>query len=91
MCRTLNFLIDHPECARRLADEVKSAYPDARTRLSYDKVHALPYLDAVLHESMRLRPIVAEGMERVIPKEGTILGNYFIPGGVSAALTATVF
>ncbi|KAI9591726.1 hypothetical protein BDF19DRAFT_454018, partial [Syncephalis fuscata] len=43
----------------------------------------MTYLDAVLHETLRLRPVVAHGLPRVIPEGGVMMNNYFVPGGVS--------
>ena len=65
-------------------------YPDNDIRLGYDKVLTMSYLDAVLHESMRIIPIGPIGLERMVPKEGTMLGDYFIPGGVSGTAIVIV-
>ena len=74
----------------RLTEEVRSAYPDSNTRISHETVRHMPYLEAVLNESMRLRPIEPQGLSRIVPKEGLTLGGYFLPAGVSSRVTATL-
>lgn len=79
----MHLLLEHPECVERLVEEIKAVYPDPSIKISHNHVHALPYLGAVLNESMRLRPIVPQGLSRIVPKEGMTLGGYFLPAGVS--------
>ncbi|KAI9596188.1 cytochrome P450 [Syncephalis fuscata] len=80
---TLLLLIEHPECARRLVEEIKALYPDPDTKITYEDVQSLPYLDAVLNESMRIRPIAPHGMPRVVPEGGITMGGYFLPAGTT--------
>lgn len=50
------------------------------TSSSYDPQHPLPLLDAIIQESMRLRPSVFFGAQRVTPPKGMTINNRFIPG-----------
>ncbi|KAI8049278.1 cytochrome P450 [Syncephalis plumigaleata] len=86
----MHYLLSHPECLHRLTEEILQLYPDPQTRIAYRDVISLPYLDAVLHEVFRIEPAAPQGMPRVIPKEGTTLGNYFIPGGTVAFVSLGV-
>jgi cytochrome P450 len=45
-------LLSTPETLQRLQDELAAARPDVA------KIHELPYLDAVIHETLRLRPVI---------------------------------
>ena len=54
-----------------LFEEVETARKDGG--LSYDTIQSLPYLDAVVHETLRRHPVVA-GLERPCTKE------YKLPG-----------
>ncbi|KAI9591859.1 cytochrome P450, partial [Syncephalis fuscata] len=67
--------------------EIKSVYPDPNVKITHDKIHSLPYLNAVLHESMRINPAVPHGTVRDIPREGAMLGEYFIPGGTTVLIS----
>lgn len=40
----------------------------------------LPYLNAVMDETLRLHPPVSSGTQRVTPPEGLLVGETFIPG-----------
>ena len=68
------WLLDrHPEVRARLGEELRGV-DDA------EKLAALPYLDAVCQETLRLRPI-APGIARVLNRPMT-LGGYELPAGV---------
>ncbi|RKP26506.1 cytochrome P450, partial [Syncephalis pseudoplumigaleata] len=62
---TLLLLVEHPECAQRLVKEIQALNLDPASKPSYDVLQSLPYLDAVINESMRVRPIAPHGMPRV--------------------------
>ncbi|KAI8050856.1 cytochrome P450 [Syncephalis plumigaleata] len=86
---TMHLLIEHPECMERLRDEIATIYPDISVNATHDAVQSLPYLDAVIRESLRLRAIVPFGMSRTIPKDGITLGGHFLPATtVSSSLNA---
>ncbi|KAG0238559.1 hypothetical protein BGW42_004321 [Actinomortierella wolfii] len=78
----LIYLVKHPEKLKRLCDEIDAATignaPDELPKL--DQVRKLPYLDAVINESFRLRPVSATGIPREVPEDKEILG-YKIPKG----------
>ncbi|KAI8870634.1 cytochrome P450 [Ramicandelaber brevisporus] len=50
----------------------------------------LPYLDAVLTESMRIRTIAGDNPLRVVPEGGRQIGGVFIPGGYQVGVAAHV-
>ncbi|KAL4722199.1 hypothetical protein ACLX1H_010976 [Fusarium chlamydosporum] len=77
----LYFGLKHPECWRRLTDEVLAAgFGDEVP--AYKDVKALPYTDALIREALRMLPGVAMPMERYVPQEGFTLPNGdFLPGG----------
>ena len=49
---------------------------------------ALPYLDAVLRESLRLLPVSAVGMQRATAVPVTDLGGYAVPPGIDVLVRA---
>lgn len=61
----------------RLAVHGKISFQDFQDRL--------PYLQAVIKESMRLLPAVSGVGLRQIPPAGRTLLGHFLPGGVSLA------
>ncbi len=52
MARILYLLAEHPEVQTKLRREVLDA--KAHGQMDYDQLHALPYLDAVCRETLRM-------------------------------------
>ncbi|KAL8917286.1 MAG: hypothetical protein Q9172_005912 [Xanthocarpia lactea] len=75
-----NYLVREPTKLERLVSEIRSAFKteDAITGTS---VGRLPYLTAVLQETLRLCPTIPDGMRRVVPKGGATVAGQFLPGG----------
>ncbi|XP_003744817.1 cytochrome P450 3A16 [Galendromus occidentalis] len=77
---TFKCLGSHPDIQRRLRREINDA-----TRgkpLSYDTVMSLPYLDAVIRESLRLYPPLTNMIHRVASQD-TEINGLKIPAGLS--------
>lgn len=71
LSRILHLLSVNPEVQSKLRDEIEIALKDSDGRLDYDTVMALPWLDAVLKETLRLYPPVPF-VRRTAVKERTI-------------------
>jgi len=55
---------------------------------SYDKVKDLPYLNAIILETLRYRPTSSFGLPRLVPKGGaTVCGEFFKEGTVLSVPT----
>ncbi|KAI9592311.1 cytochrome P450, partial [Syncephalis fuscata] len=81
-------ILQHPDVYRRLRLEVDAAVPDRHLPIPYANVKQLPYLDAVLHETLRLFPPVADGLPRQVPKGGADIAGYHLPGGTTVFCSA---
>ncbi|RKP05558.1 cytochrome P450 [Thamnocephalis sphaerospora] len=79
---TMHLLLENPACMQRLYKELQEAIPDPNTKIHYVDVKSLPYLDGVLHESLRMRPVSAAGSGRTVAKGGVYMAGYYIPEGV---------
>lgn len=53
--------------------------PDGRT---YPLIDGLPYLDAVVMESLRLVDTISSYQTRIVPKGGCVVSGYYLPAGV---------
>ena len=69
-------LMGNPQIYAKLEAEI-DATP---TNLRYDEASQLPYLRAVVKETMRMFPVVRFSLERLTPAEGIMIGGCFIPG-----------
>lgn len=96
MCALLYHVSSAPSVVSKLQAELDEAIPwsdaDSSTRArvpSYDTVRDLPYLDAVIKETLRIHSTSSLGLPRLIPFGNpatasgiTILGHTFPPGTV---------
>ncbi|KAJ9165351.1 Cytochrome P450 [Coniochaeta hoffmannii] len=80
---TVYLLCKHPAAARKLQSELDNALRDGALTNppKWSQVNRLPYLDAVLRESMRIFPIASWGLDRVVPPAGATIAGRYIPGG----------
>ncbi|PWY85908.1 benzoate 4-monooxygenase cytochrome P450 [Aspergillus heteromorphus CBS 117.55] len=78
LCATIYFVLTHPEANARLVAELQAAFasPDD---VSGHVAEGLPYLNAVITESLRLYPPVPLGGPRVSP--GAYVDGTYIPAG----------
>jgi cytochrome P450 len=87
---TFFFMMKQPAILSKLTDEVDTAVKEGK--LSHPprwiEVSKLPYLDAVLKESMRLHPVISSGLDRVVPPGGRTIAGTFLPAGTIVACNA---
>ena len=54
LTRTLHLLAQNPDVQQRLREELETAFEDYGEDIPYDELVALPFLDAVCRETLRL-------------------------------------
>ncbi|KAH6848218.1 cytochrome P450 [Chaetomium sp. MPI-CAGE-AT-0009] len=81
------FVLRNPAVYRKLREEVLAAGFGADKPAPYHAARALPYLEAVIREAMRLHPAVAMPLEVYVPARGLDLpdGSH-IPSGVAVGM-----
>lgn len=85
---TLTYLVwavlKNPHVKEKLVAEVRNlpSYPSSKD------TNALPYLSAVIKETLRLYGAAPGGLPRIVPKGGSTLGGYFIPAGTIVSTQA---
>ncbi|KAJ0425151.1 sterigmatocystin biosynthesis P450 monooxygenase stcL [Aspergillus carlsbadensis] len=72
------FLSKHPETLKRLNDEIRTAFTNDSDITAAICV-GLPYLNAVIEETLRLYPPVAASLPRVVPSGGDVVDGYAVP------------
>lgn len=78
------FSLRNPRVWARLTEEIRAADFRGRTPPSYKEARALPYLEAVVREALRMLPGVSMTLERYVPAGGHTLpnGDYIPPGNI---------
>jgi cytochrome P450 len=78
-------LIWNPRVYEKLVSEIRGKFND-EAAIDFKAITAMPYLNAVIEEILRVHPPVPAGPPRVVPPGGdTIDGNY-IPGGTTVSV-----
>ena len=81
----INYLLRNPSQLRALTHEVRSTFQDEKD-MTGTSISRVPYLDAVLHEGLRLCPTIPDGMRRLVPHGGAIVAGQFLPEGTVVSI-----
>ncbi|KAL3494133.1 cytochrome P450 [Aspergillus germanicus] len=85
---TLNYLVNHsPDSLRKLEKEIRCAF-SSLDDITLDAVKSLPFLDAVIHEGLRLCPPVPWILSRLVPEGGRMICGMWISGGTPVSIQA---
>ncbi|PWY61944.1 benzoate 4-monooxygenase cytochrome P450, partial [Aspergillus eucalypticola CBS 122712] len=83
LINTIYYLATHPGAQVQLQREIDERLPEGIEGFSYEKVKNLPYLTAVINETLRLKPSVLDGLVRVTPPQGLQVDkDLHLPGDV---------
>ena len=88
---TMYNLIKHPRTLEKLRTELLEAGVDKSTpHPRWAEVRDLPYLDACVNEGSRLHPPFCLPFERVVPKEGIVIGGRALAPGTVVGMSPWV-
>ncbi|KAK8052038.1 hypothetical protein PG993_003423 [Apiospora rasikravindrae] len=79
------YLLRHPEKLEKLRRELAPLPRNERGLLTYKQVKELPYLTAVIKESLRLSSPVPGILPRVVPRGGINWAGHHLPEGTSVS------
>ncbi|KAK0649335.1 cytochrome P450 [Cercophora newfieldiana] len=84
---TLLALISTPTTYSRLRQEIDTFFASNpnTTTIPYTSALSLPYLQSVLHESLRFYPPTTGLGSKQVPPQGDIICGYAVPGGTQIA------
>lgn len=75
----------YPDVQSKLRIELLTSVPPAARDWTYAMIDSLPYLDAVVMESLRLVDTISSYQTRLVPKGGCTISGYHIPAGVGGS------
>lgn len=76
------FLMRYPRTMRILTEEVRSYYSEEKN-INVQSTSELPYLEAVINETLRIHHPTPIHLPRNVPPEGAAVAGQWVPGGVS--------
>jgi cytochrome P450 len=76
-------LLQHSETMEKLKEELMGIWPEVGQEPKIKVLEKLPYLNAVIKESLRLSSGVVSGLLRVVPESGAVVMGVSVPPGVS--------
>ena len=89
MCAAVYYILKHPSVAQKLCQELRSA--SLSMPAQWKEIQPLPYLDAVMRETMRIAPGVSMLMERIVPEGGfTLPDGRFVAAGTTVGMNPYV-
>ncbi|KAJ2889853.1 hypothetical protein IWW38_004460 [Coemansia aciculifera] len=81
---TMALLLHNPKVMQRLVAEIRGHFPppSSSAHISFEECRQrLPYLSAVIHESLRVLSPAPGMLPRLAPAGGLRLGGYYLPAG----------
>lgn len=76
---TLSHLWFHLAGNKALVQEIQKEV-DALDELSDETISRIDLLNAAIHETLRLHPVIPSGLQRLTPPGGMTVGETYIPG-----------
>ncbi|KAH8600807.1 putative cytochrome P450 [Bisporella sp. PMI_857] len=80
-------LLDNPDTLAKLRTELHTVMPTTDTVPSWTQLEQLPYLTAILKESLRISAPVLTRLPRISPSEPLQYGDWSIPAGVPVSMS----
>ena len=82
-------ILAHSLVYERLVEEIRRTFATVEEIKLHDVLHKLPYLDAVVQETLRIHAPLANGFSRWIPeRDGAVICGRPVPQGVSIRLSS---
>ena len=80
------YVCTHPEVYSRLVGEIRGALA-SEDDIKWENVKKLQYLDATIHEALRLFPPSAASQQRIVSQGGATIDGYHVPAGTTVAVS----
>ncbi|KAJ5539961.1 cytochrome P450, partial [Penicillium frequentans] len=80
------FILTHPLAEKRLRDELGTVTRAEDQVLPFKSVSNLPFLSAIIQESLRLGTPTPARFPRIVPREGIYIKGQYIPPGTTISV-----
>ncbi|KAJ5837013.1 elymoclavine monooxygenase [Penicillium robsamsonii] len=74
-------ILNNPQVFKKLREELDASVDFIRDDFNAKQIQALPYLGAVIKETMRLSTAVPGNLPRLVPPGGVAVGSVYLPEG----------
>lgn len=85
---TLTYLVWAVLSNRAIQTKLEAEVEDLPDNYTYEDLKNLPYMSAVIEETLRLYGAAPGSLPRTVPKGGATLAGYYIPGGITVSTQA---
>ncbi|KKK15075.1 hypothetical protein AOCH_003943 [Aspergillus ochraceoroseus] len=85
LCGLTFYILKNERTYKRLVDEIRGSF-QSEEEINVASASALPYLHAVVAESLRMYPPVPGIITRIVPDGGSIIDDKFVPGGTVVSM-----
>jgi cytochrome P450 len=86
-------LITHPSTLAKLRQEIKehqTQRDSSSNFITFKEAHAMPYLQAVTKEALRMHPATGLPLWRVVPQGGAFIAGHQFPAGATVGINSWV-
>ncbi|OTA54160.1 cytochrome P450 [Hypoxylon sp. EC38] len=85
---TILYILSTPRVYQRLKDEIASAVQEGRASrpITHAEARNLPYLQGIVYEGLRIRPVATSPLPKVVPRGGDTINGKFIPEGTAIGM-----
>ncbi|OTB14165.1 hypothetical protein K445DRAFT_302796 [Daldinia sp. EC12] len=87
MSCAVHYLLTSPEALAKLQAELDQSAHFIRGDFDHKRVQKLPYLNAVIKETLRLSSPVPGCLPRIVPSGGARVGSLYIPAGTAVSIS----
>ncbi|KAF7436238.1 hypothetical protein PC9H_003067 [Pleurotus ostreatus] len=83
------YVLSNPDVFAKLISELKQHWPDPTIPLKYEALEKLPYLTAVIKESLRMSHGIVTPLPRIVAPADASIGGVVVPAGTVVGVGAT--
>ncbi|KAK9427306.1 cytochrome P450 monooxygenase [Lipomyces doorenjongii] len=85
LAATIHYLLENQESLKALVKENRATF-SSEDQITAVATSPLPYLTAVINETLRMSPPLPDGLRREVPKGGAVIAGHAIPEGITVSV-----